>query len=108
MTVWSKGVASPSEIPVPAVLRSPHAARVVYEVANTAAVGIVHDAVSERNARAGNEQWPEVDLGQVLVSVLGVLQLVMKETLMKQPRTAGPPDYQLPTAHYVRLRASHH
>jgi hypothetical protein len=78
-------------------------------VADTAAVTIVHDAVSERNARAGNEQWPEVDSGQVLVSVLGVLQLVMKESPMKQPkRSAGSPDYRPPTVHYVPPRASRH
>ncbi len=78
-------------------------------VANTAAVGIVHDVVSERDAQAGNEQWPEVDLGQVLVSVLGVVQLVMKECPMKQPkRIAGSQDYQPPTGHYVPPRASRH
>lgn len=78
-------------------------------VANTAAVAIVHDVVSERSARAGNEQRPEVDLGQVLVSVLGVLQLVMKESPMKQPKwSAGSPGYQPPIVHYVPLRASHH
>ena len=78
-------------------------------VANTAAVGIVHDVVSGRDAQAGNEQWPEVDLGQVLVSVLGVLPLVMKESPMKQPKTsAGSPDYQPPTVHYVPPPASRH
>jgi len=96
-------------MPVPAVLHLPHAARVVYVVANTAAVRIVHDVVSERNARAGNEQWHEVDLGQVLVSVLEVLGLVMKENPMKQPkRIAGSPNYQPLTVHYVPPRASRH
>ena len=42
---------------------SPHAARVVYVVANAAVVGIAHDAVSERSVRAENEPWPELDLG---------------------------------------------
>ena len=77
--------------------------------AKTAAVGIVHDVANEINARAGNEQWPAVDLGQVLASVLGVLQLVMKESPMKQPkRRAGSPDYRLPTVHYVPPRALCH
>ena len=83
---------------------SPH-----YVAVNTVAVAIVRDVVIERNARVGNEQRPEVDLGQVLVPVLGVLQLVMKVNLMKQPkRSAGSLDYQPPTVHYVPPRASRH
>jgi hypothetical protein len=58
------GVASPPEIPVTAVVYSPpHAARVVYVVANAAAVGIVLDAVNERSVRVENVPWPELYLG---------------------------------------------
>jgi hypothetical protein len=50
------GVASPSEIPVSAVVYSSHAARrVVYVVANAVVVGIAHDGVDERSVRAESD-----------------------------------------------------
>lgn len=101
------GAASLSEIPALAVVYSPHAARVVYAVANAAAVGTAHDAVSERGVRAGNEPWPELELGQTLGNTLGVLLQteVMEGSTRWSKKSAGSQDYQPLTTHCAARRA---